>query len=311
MIFRKNKYSTLKVEKRSQDRIPEGFYVKDPLNGQMVYSKELERNLMVVQQSGYHFPLSAPDRIASLVDEGTFKENDQGMKSADPLHFSGVSPYPDKLASHSKKTGLNDSVVWGTAKMGGMPVSLAVMDFRFLGASMGSVAGEKITRAIEYGEEHGVPVIVVCASGGARMYEGILSLMQMAKTSAALARLAKKGIPYFSILTNPTMAGVMASFASLGDLIIAEPGALIGFAGPRVIKETTQQDLPEGFQTAEFLLDHGLIDQIVERKELRNRLIYFLDTFTWAAKQATISPAKPKAKRASKKASAKTQRKAS
>ena len=310
MIFRKNKYSTLKVEKRSQDRIPEGFYVKDPLNGQMVYSKELERNFMVVPQSGYHFPLSAPDRIASLVDEGSFEEKDGEMRSVDPLEFSGVSPYPDKLASHSKKTGLNDSVVWGTAKMGGMPVSLAVMDFRFLGASMGSVAGEKITRAIEYGEENGVPVIVVCASGGARMYEGILSLMQMAKTSAALARLAKKGIPYFSILTNPTMAGVMASFASLGDLIIAEPGALIGFAGPRVIKETTQQDLPEGFQTAEFLLDHGLIDQIVERKQLRNRLIYFLDTFTWAVKQAAISSPKPKAKRAARKGR-KTERKAS
>jgi acetyl-CoA carboxylase carboxyl transferase subunit beta len=311
MIFRKNKYSTLKVEKRSQDRIPEGFYVKDPLSGQMVYSKELERNLMVVPQSGYHFPLSAPDRIASLVDEGTFKENDKEMRSADPLEFSGVSSYTAKLAAHSKKTGLNDSVVWGTAKMGKMPVSMAVMDFRFLGASMGSVAGEKITRAIEYGEQNGVPVIVVCASGGARMYEGILSLMQMAKTSAALARLAKKGIPYFSILTNPTMAGVMASFASLGDLIIAEPGALIGFAGPRVIKETTQQDLPEGFQTAEFLLDHGLIDQIVERKELRNRLIYFLDSFTWASRQSANATPKPKAKRAARKSSSKQERKAS
>ena len=312
MIFRKNKYSTLKVEKRSQDRIPEGFYVKDPLSGQMVYSKELERNLMVVPQSGYHFPLSAPDRIASLVDEDSFEEKDRGMRSVDPLQFSGVSPYPDKLASHSKKTGLNDSVVWGIGEMGGMPVSLAVMDFRFLGASMGSVAGEKITRAIEHGEKNSVPVIVVCASGGARMYEGILSLMQMAKTSAALARLAKKGIPYFSILTNPTMAGVMASFASLGDLIIAEPGALIGFAGPRVIKETTQQDLPEGFQTAEFLLEHGLIDQIVDRKDLRDRLIYFLDTFTWAAREAAKPDAKPKAKAAAaRKAPGKPERKAS
>ena len=255
---------------------------------------------MVVPQSGYHFPLPAPDRIASMVDKGTWEEKDSEMKSTDPLEFSGVSPYPSKIASHTKKTGMNDSVVWGTAEMGGMPVSIAIMDFRFLGASMGSVAGEKITRAIEYGEEHSVPVIVVCASGGARMYEGILSLMQMAKTSAALARLANKGIPYISILTNPTMAGVMASFASLGDLIIAEPGALIGFAGPRVIKETTQQDLPEGFQTAEFLLEHGLIDQIVDRHELRDRMIYFLETFTYAARQAAKPAAKPKVKRARK-----------
>ena len=294
------KYSTLKVDQRSQDRIPEGFYVKDPLSKQIVYSKELEQNLMVVPQSGYHFPLAADARIASMVDEGTWVEKDREMKSGDPLEFSGVSPYPSKIASHTKKTGMNDSVVWGTAEMGGMPISMAIMDFRFLGASMGSVAGEKITRAIEYGEENSVPVIVVCASGGARMYEGILSLMQMAKTSAALARLGNKGIPYVSTLTNPTMAGVMASFASLGDLIIAEPGALIGFAGPRVIKETTQQDLPEGFQTSEFLLEHGLIDQIVERKDMRNRLIYFLDTFTYAARQATKSTEKPKVKRARK-----------
>ena len=304
------KYSTLKVEQRSRDRIPEGFYVKDPLSKQIVYSKELEENLMVVPQSGYHFPLPAPDRIASMVDEGTWQEKDAGMQSKDPLQFSGVSPYPSKIAAHTKKTGMNDSVVWGTAKMGGMPVSIAVMDFRFLGASMGSVAGEKITRAIEHGEENSMPVIVVCASGGARMYEGILSLMQMAKTSAALARLANKGIPYFSILTNPTMAGVMASFASLGDLIIAEPGALIGFAGPRVIKETTQQDLPEGFQTSEFLLEHGLIDQIVERKDMRGRLIHFLDTFTYSARQAEKNVGKTTTKRAPRKA-AKAQRKAS
>ena len=305
------KYSTLKVDQRSRDRIPEGFYVKDPLSKQIVYSKELEQNLMVVPQSGYHFPLPANDRIASMVDEGTWVEKDREMKSVDPLEFSGTSSYPSKIASHTKKTGMNDSVVWGTAKMGGMPVSIAIMDFRFLGASMGSVAGEKITRAIEYGETNSVPVIVVCASGGARMYEGILSLMQMAKTSAALARLANKGVPYISILTNPTMAGVMASFASLGDLILAEPGALIGFAGPRVIKETTQQDLPEGFQTAEFLLEHGLIDQIVDRKEMRDRVIYYLDTFTYAARQAVSNPAaKPKQASPSRKASTK-QKKAS
>ena len=299
MALFKKKYSTVKVDERGKDRIPEGFYVKDPLSQQIVYSKELEQNLMVVPQSGYHFPLSAPARIKSLVDEGTFHEADVEMKSQDPLEFKGVSPYTDKLAAHSKKTGLNDAVVRGVARMDGRPVSLAVMDFRFLGASMGSVSGEKITRAIEYGVEKEVPVIIVCASGGARMYEGILSLMQMAKTSAALGRLAEKGVPYIAVLTNPTMAGVMASFASLGDLILAEPGALIGFAGPRVIKETTQQNLPEGFQTSEFLLEHGLIDQIVERKDLRSRLVGFLEAFGSGVSIAPASqnaPAKKVAK---------------
>ena len=255
---------------------------------------------MVVPQSGYHFPLSAPDRIKSLVDEGTFHEADVEMKSTDPLEFRGVSPYTSKLAAHSKKTGLNDAVVRGVAKMGGIPVSLAVMDFRFLGASMGSVSGEKITRAIEYGVDKQVPVIIVCASGGARMYEGILSLMQMAKTSAALGRLAEKGVPYISVLTNPTMAGVMASFASLGDLILAEPGALIGFAGPRVIKETTQQDLPDGFQTSEFLLEHGLIDQIVDRKDLRNRLVNFLEALSKCSVLGNDESPKPPMKKAAK-----------
>ena len=300
MALFKKKYSTVKVDARGKDRIPEGFYVKDPMSQQIVYSKELEQNLMVVPQSGYHFPLSAPDRIKSLVDEGTFHEADVEMKSTDPLEFRGVSPYTSKLAAHSKKTGLNDAVVRGVAKMGGIPVSLAVMDFRFLGASMGSVSGEKITRAIEYGVDKQVPVIIVCASGGARMYEGILSLMQMAKTSAALGRLAEKGVPYISVLTNPTMAGVMASFASLGDLILAEPGALIGFAGPRVIKETTQQDLPDGFQTSEFLLEHGLIDQIVDRKDLRNRLVNFLEALSKCSVPGTGESPKPPMKKAAK-----------
>ena len=300
MALFKKKYSTVKVDARGKDRIPEGFYVKDPMSQQIVYSKELEQNLMVVPQSGYHFPLSAPDRIKSLVDEGTFHEADVEMKSTDPLEFRGVSPYTSKLAAHSKKTGLNDAVVRGVAKMGGIPVSLAVMDFRFLGASMGSVSGEKITRAIEYGVDKQVPVIIVCASGGARMYEGILSLMQMAKTSAALGRLAEKGVPYISVLTNPTMAGVMASFASLGDLILAEPGALIGFAGPRVIKETTQQDLPDGFQTSEFLLEHGLIDQIVDRKDLRNRLVNFLEVLSKCSVLGNDESPKPPMKKAAK-----------
>jgi acetyl-CoA carboxylase carboxyl transferase subunit beta len=228
---------------------------------------------MVVPSSGYHFPLPAPDRIESLLDEGTFEEYDQDLKSSDPLDFKGVASYKDKLDQNRKKTKLEDAVVCGIGKIGGYDLSIAVMDFRFLGGSMGSVVGEKITRAIERGLDRKIPVVVVSASGGARMYEGILSLMQMAKTSAALGRLAEAGVPYISVLTNPTMAGVMASFATLGDVILAEPKALIGFAGRRVIKETTRADLPEGFQTSEFLLEHGLIDQIVERHDLRDRLI--------------------------------------
>ena len=270
-FFGKPKYSTVSV--KAKDGVAKGLWTKCPESGEMVFAKELEKNLMVVPASDYHFPLSAPKRIDSLVDKGSFIEHDANLTSADPLNFKGLAAYKDKLVQNKKKTKLNDAVVAGIAKMGGFPVSLAVMDFRFLGGSMGSVVGEKITRAIERGLEQKAPVIIVSASGGARMYEGILSLMQMAKTSAALARLSQAKIPYFSILTNPTMAGVMASYATLGDVIIAEPKALIGFAGRRVIKETTRADLPDGFQTSEFLLHRGLIDQIVHRHEMRDKLI--------------------------------------
>jgi len=267
-LFKKPKYSTVTVKKKD---IPKGLWTKCPKTGEIIYNKELEQNLMVVPQSGYHFPLSARSRIDSLLDTGSFEEKDA-----------------NKLEQYEKRTGEKDTVVSGLGTIGGMPVSIAVMDFKFLGASMGCVTGEKITRSIERALEAKIPVIIVAASGGARMYEGILSLMQMAKTSAALARLSKRGVPYISILTNPTMAGVMASFASLGDLIMAEPGALIGFAGSRVIKETTQQDLPEGFQSAEFLLEHGLIDQIVHRKELRGRLASFLELLYPAGKSMSL-----------------------
>ena len=270
-FFSKPKYS--KVIVKSREGVPKGVFTKCPETGDMVFAKELKKNLMVVPTSGYHFPLSAPDRIESLLDRGTFVECDHNLSSLDPLNFKGLASYKDKLVQNRKKTSLEDAVVSGIGKMNGQWVSLAVMDFRFLGGSMGSVVGEKITRTIERGLEYKMPVVVVSASGGARMYEGILSLMQMAKTSAALSRLADAKIPYFSILTNPTMAGVMASYATLGDVIIAEPKALIGFAGRRVIKETTRADLPEGFQTSEFLLEHGLIDQIVARHDLRDRLI--------------------------------------
>ena len=265
MAFVKRKHTPSTAKKD----IPHGLWTKCPASGEMVYTKDLHDNWNVVPASGYHFALSAPRRIELLIDAGTWKEHDATLASKDPLKFP---KYAEKLAENVKKTGVKDTVVGGMGKMNGIPVSLAVMDFRFLGASMGSVAGEKVTRAIERALKHKCPCIVVCASGGARMYEGILSLMQMAKTSAALAKLKAAGIPYIPVLTNPTMAGVMASYATLGDVIVAEPGALIGFAGARVIKETTNQALPEGFQTSEFLLKRGLIDMVVPRGELKPRL---------------------------------------
>ena len=270
--------------------MPKGVWTKCPETGNMVFAKELKKNLMVVPSSGYHFPLSAPERIVSLLDKGTFEEHDQNLKSSDPLNFKGVASYKEKLQQNREKTNLEDAVISGSGKIGGYDLSIAVMDFRFLGGSMGSVVGEKITRTIERGLDRKIPVVIVSASGGARMYEGILSLMQMAKTSAALSRLAAAGIPYISVLTNPTMAGVMASFATLGDVILAEPKALIGFAGRRVIKETTRADLPEGFQTSEFLLEHGLIDQIVERHNLRDRLISLIGHLGHALHGQKIPP---------------------
>ncbi len=280
-IFSKPKYSTISIKKRD---IPKGVWTRCPVSGEMIYNRDLENNFMVVPKSGYHFPLSADKRIELLCDDGTFHELWTDIETVDALGFQGDVSYADKLEKSRAKTGMRDAVIAGSAQLNGIDIAFAVMDFRFLGASMGSVVGEKITRTIELGLERHMPVIIVCASGGARMYEGILSLMQMAKTSAALAKLKEANIPYIPILTNPTMAGVMASFASLGDIIIAEPGALIGFAGPRVIKETTHQDLPEGFQTAEFLLSHGLIDQIVQRLQLKERLSFFLSAFGFGKK---------------------------
>ena len=280
-LFGKPQYSTVTVKKKD---IPKDLWTKCPKTGEIIYNRVLKENLMVVPNSGYHFPLKARDRIASMLDEGTFKEMDMGVYSLDPLEFNATSSYPEKLKQNQEKTKETDTVISGMGEMGGMPMSIAVMDFRFMAASLGSAAGEKITRAIERGVEKSCPVIIVSASGGARMQEGILSLMQLAKTSAALARLSEAGLPYFSILTNPTMAGVMASYASLGDVIIAEPEALIGFAGPRVIKETTQQDLPEGFQTSEFLLERGLVDIIVPRLEMRDRMINLMKALYGAKK---------------------------
>lgn len=268
-LFSKPKYSTVVVKKKD---IPKGLWTKCPISGEIVFNKELEANQMVVPKSGYHFPIGARERIEHLMDRGSFKEADVTLRSADPLKFVDSQPYPERIKKYERESGLKEAVVCGSGQIEGIPVSVAVMDFRFCGGAMGSAAGEKITRAIEVALKQKIPCIIFSASGGARMQEGIYSLMQMAKTSAALGRLAEAKLPYISVLTHPTMGGVTASFATLGDVNLAEPGALIGFAGARVIKETTKQTLPPGFQSAEFLLKHGLIDQIVNRLEMRAHL---------------------------------------
>jgi acetyl-CoA carboxylase carboxyl transferase subunit beta len=243
----------------------------------MIYAKELDTNLKVCPKCQYHNPISARERIATLVEPCSFEEHDASMESVDVLNFKGPSSYAAKLEQYRQSTGLKDAVCTGIGRMGRHRVALGVMDFSFLGGSMGSVVGERLTRMIELGTARGLPVIIISSSGGARMYEGMFSLMQMAKTCGALAYHGKRSLPYISLLTDPTMAGVMASFATVGDLILAEPGAMIGFAGPRVIKDTTQAELPPGFQTAEFLLEHGLIDAIVPRMEMKSRLCHYLD----------------------------------
>jgi len=242
----------------------------------MVFDKELDENLKVCTHCQYHFPIGARERILSLAETGMFEEMDANMTSVDVLSFTGAAAYTSKLEKYKKSTGLKDAVITGIATIGEHRVALGVMDFGFLGGSMGSVVGEKLTRLTETATSRSLPLIIVSTSGGARMYEGMFSLLQMAKTCGALAYHARQHLPYISVLTDPTMAGVMASYASVGDLIIAEPGAMIGFAGPRVIKDTTQSELPPGFQTAEFLLDHGLIDAIVPRKDLKPRLIEYI-----------------------------------
>ncbi|MBV9463708.1 MAG: acetyl-CoA carboxylase carboxyltransferase subunit beta [Verrucomicrobiae bacterium] len=256
--------------------IPEGLYIKCKSCGEMLYAKALQENLKVCPTCNYHVALGAWERIEVTADPKTFVERDADLSPVDVLGFAGAASYVDKIRSYQEVTSLKDAVVTGLCAIEGSRTGLGVMDFSFLAASMGSVVGEKITRLIEACTKEEIPVILISASGGARMYEGMYSLMQMAKTSAALARHAQAKLPYVSVLTNPTTAGVMASYASLGDLIVAEPGAMIGFAGPRVIKETTHQELPDGFQTAEFCLEHGLIDCIIHRKELRGALASFL-----------------------------------
>ena len=288
MHFDKPTYSVRKARKKD---IPKGLYTKDPVTGDIVFNKEVEDNQMVVPKSGHHFPIGARARIAKLFDAGTFVELDAEVKSSDPLKFVDSQPYPERIKRYEKESGLPEAVVCGTGTILGIDVSVAVMVFRFCGGAMGAAAGEKITRAIELSTTRRIPCIIFSSSGGARMQEGIYSLMQMAKTSAALGRLAQARVPFISVLTHPTMGGVTASFATLGDVIIAEPGALIGFAGARVIKDTTKQTLPAGFQTAEFLLKHGLVDQIVSRLDLRERLHDILSALYLRKKPGAASAA--------------------
>ena len=249
--------------------MPEGLWHKCPSCGEVIHELELKRNLRVCKKCDHHFTLNSDDRILSLVDGDSFAEINENLDSVNAL---GFKDYKEKVEKYQKLTGLREAVVTGHAKLNAYPIVLGVMDFRFLGASMGSVVGEKITRAIEAATETKSAMILFSASGGARMHEGILSLMQMAKTSGALALHSQAGLPFISILTHPTTGGVTASFATLGDVIIAEPGCMIGFAGPRVVKETTHQDLPPGFQTAEFMMKHGLVDMIVHRGDIRDRI---------------------------------------
>jgi acetyl-CoA carboxylase carboxyl transferase subunit beta len=285
--FAKKKLAGGKSRKRE---IPEGLWTKCPRCNTMVFDKELDENLKVCTHCQHHFPIGARERIHSLVETCSFEEMNADLSSVDILNFTGVVSYVAKLDENQKKTGQKDAVVTGFGQIGEHRIGLGVMEFDFLGGSMGSVVGEKLTRLIEKSTEKALPVILISASGGARMYEGMFSLMQMAKTCGALAYHAKSKLPYFSILTYKTYAGVMASYASVGDLIIAEPGAEIGFAGARVIKDTTQAELPSGFQTAEFLLDHGLIDAIVPRKEMKKQLISYLEFVAPGAKK-TAAPA--------------------
>jgi acetyl-CoA carboxylase carboxyl transferase subunit beta len=249
-------------------RIPEGVWVKCPDCGQALYKKDLDGNLQVCPKCAHHFRLGAADRLAMLFD-GPWTEHDRDLASTDPLSFIDTKPYSQRLRTAQQSSGLKDAIICGTGTLDGIETEVAAMEYSFIGGSMGVVVGEKITRAIERGLHHRRPVVVVSCSGGARMMEGTLSLMQMAKVSAALARLDRAGLPYISVLTDPTTGGVTASFAMLGDLNIAEPKALIGFAGPRVIEQTIRQKLPEGFQRAEFLVEHGMVDMIVDRRKLK------------------------------------------
>ena len=269
-LFRK------KDEGERRIKTPEGVWIKCAACLEIIYKPEVERNLNVCPKCNYHFRIPALERIRSIVDEGTFQEFGEDIESVDMLSFTDTKKYTDRLKEEKKKTGRKEAAITGTGRINGIEVVLGVLDFEYLGGSMGCVVGEKVTMAGEQALERKCPFLIISASGGARMQEGTLSLMQMAKTSAALARLSDAKLPFISVMTDPTTGGVAASFAMLGDIIISEPGALIGFAGPRVIEQTIKQKLPEGFQRAEFLLEHGMVDMIVERTKLKPTLTQIL-----------------------------------
>ena len=275
--FRKPKYTIFSSKKKD---MPDGLWMKCESCLEIIYNKQLEENFRVCPKCGFHFQVNSSERLQMLADEGSFVETDANISSGDPLKFTDKKPYTERITKAREETGMAEACITGTADFDGVRAAVAVLDFRFMGGSMASVVGEKVCRAIEKSTDEKIPLVIVSASGGARMQEGMLSLMQMSKTSAALGRQHKAGLPYISILTNPTTGGVSASFAFLGDIIIAEPGALIGFAGPRVIKQTIHQELPRGFQTSEFLLEHGMIDMIVPRQELRAKTCRLLRLLT-------------------------------
>ena len=269
------------IEATAEKRVrTEGLWVKCEGCRQIIWKKELEENLNVCTKCDYHFRIDAKERLMLLLDEDSIESHDENLESTDPLNFSDTRPYKSRLVKSKSATGLKDAIINATGTMHGRPVIVSAMEYSFIGGSMGAVVGEAITRAIERACQQRKPIIVVSASGGARMMEGVVSLMQMAKISAALARLDSARVPYISVLTDPTTGGVTASYAMLGDLNIAEPGALIGFAGPRVIEQTIRQKLPEGFQTSEFLLQHGMLDAVVHRKEMKTYISRALDFMT-------------------------------
>ena len=298
MAWFKKARKPIAAAKEKASRVPEGLWVKCAGCSQAIYHKELATSLNVCPKCGHHFRLSAVERLKMLFDDAEWTEYDRGLVSTDPLSFTDTKPYRARLEASIEQTGLKDAIITATGRIDGIDTVVAAMEYGFIGGSMGVVVGEKITRAIERAIDRRCPVVIVCCSGGARMMEGALSLMQMAKISGALARLDRARLPYISVLTDPTTGGVTASFAMLGDLNIAEPKALIGFAGPRVIEQTIRQKLPEGFQRSEFLLDKGMVDMVVDRRELKAmiaRALRFMGAS--AAQPASISAAPEAASR--------------
>ncbi|EDP97811.1 acetyl-CoA carboxylase, carboxyltransferase subunit beta [Kordia algicida OT-1] len=276
MAWFKRKEKGIQTSTQDKKDTPKGLWYKSP-TGKIVDSEELAKNFYVSPEDGYHVRIGSKEYFEILFDEGKFKELDKNLTSKDPLKFEDSKKYTDRLKAAKEKTGLKDAVKTAVGKSKGKDLVIACMDFKFIGGSMGSVVGEKIARAADYSLKNNIPFMIISKSGGARMMEAALSLMQLAKTSAKLAQLADAGIPYISLCTDPTTGGTTASFAMLGDINIAEPGALIGFAGPRVVRDTTGKDLPEGFQTSEFLLEHGFLDFISHRKELKNKINLYID----------------------------------